>query len=102
MTHSTMQALDRTVVSAAGNPTPLAPAPLSGELSRSLSSPKPSPPPVVREKSPREEKVWFVNESALAVLSLLRGDVPVAGAPDADALPRADAPLSPSSLRSPT
>lgn len=98
-THSTTQVLDRTVVTAGGTPTPLAPslapAPPSGEL-RSLS---PKPSLVVLEKSPREETVWLVNESALAVPSLLRGDAPAAGAPAADALPRADAPLSPSSLR---
>ena len=91
-------------MTAGGTPTPLAPplapAPPSGGL-RSLS---PKPSLVVLEKSPREETVWLVNESALAVLSLLRGDAPAAGAPAAgapaaDALPRADAPLSPPSLR---
>ena len=98
---STTQVIDRNIVTAGSGPTPLAAVAASGEL-RSLS-PKQSSL-VVLEKSPREETVWLVNESALAVLSLLRGDAPAAGAPAAgapaaDALPRADAPLSPPSLR---
>jgi len=93
---STTQVIDRNIVTAGSGPTPLAAVAASGEL-RSLS-PKQSSL-VVLEKSPREETVWLVNESALAVLSLLRGDAPAAGAPAAGALLRADAPLLPSSLR---